>query len=342
MKRKIFKFLFLLAMAISMTFVFLLFTPRNYDVSKTQKRENIKYWDLSTGSRIAYTLISGKGSKKPFPIVYLHGGPGGPIYNSNITSLLQLSNDGYDIYLYDQIGGGHSNRLDNIEDYTVNRHKSDLEEIVRKIGSEKIILIGQSWGATLANLFVVDNSDKVKNMILTGPGPILPIRKELSHISPPDSLKLKIPQYSNKQANEKAHNIRSIFMLKWAKIFGNKLASDKEADEFADYLNSELNKSTVSNASIKRKIESGAGFYAQIMTVKSFKEIKDHRFNMKKITIPVLVMKGQYDNQKWGYTQEYLKLYPNSKLVVIPNAGHAIYVEQPIQYIKTIREFLKL
>ncbi len=52
-------------------------------------------------------------------------------------------------------------------------------------------------------------------------------------------------------------------------------------------------------------------------------------------------MKGQCDNQKWGYTQEYLKLYPNSELVVIPNAGHAIYIEQPIQYIKTIKKFLK-
>lgn len=62
------------------------------------------------------------------------------------------------------------------------------------------------------------------------------------------------------------------------------MASDKEADEFANYLNSELNKSTLADTSKIRKTESGASFYAQIMTVKSFKEIKNHRFNIKKLT----------------------------------------------------------
>jgi proline iminopeptidase len=285
-------------------------------------------------------LISGKEPKKTHPIIYLHGGPGGPIYNSNITSLVALSADGYDIYLYDQIGGGHSRRLDNISEYTVDRHKSDLIEIVNIIGAEKIIIIGQSWGALLANLFVVEHPEKVERMIFTGPGPILPIKKELANISSPDSLNLREPHYSNRQGNEKARNIRSMLTQKFALISGCKLASDKEADDFATYLNTELNKSTLSDTSITRKAEGGAGYYAQIMTVKSFKDVKDQRLKIKNLNIPLLVMKGQYDNQKWGYTQEYLELYSNSKLVVIPNAGHAIAFEKPDEYIKTIREFI--
>lgn len=324
----------------TLIFVFLLFLPRNYDVPKMQKRESTKYWNLETGSRIAYTLLPGKEPKKNCPIIYLHGGPGGPIYNSNITTLSFLADDGYDVYLYDQIGGGHSGRLDNIEDYTADRHKSDLKEIVNIIGAEKVILICQSWGAMLANIYVVENQERVERLIFTGPGPILPIRKELANISPPDSLKLIEPYYSNQQGNEKAHNLRSMLMIKWAKIFGNKLASDNEADDFATFLNTELNKSILSDTSKTLKAEGGAGFYSQIMTVKSFNDVKDQRLKIKKLNIPVLIMKGQYDNQKWGYTQEYLKLYSNSKLVVIPDAGHAIAAEKPDQYIKTIREFL--
>ncbi len=318
----------------------MVFLPRNYDVPQMQGRKSTKFWDLSTGSRVAYTLISGKEPKKNHPIIYLHGGPGGPIYNSNITSLSALAADGYDIYLYDQIGGGHSNRLDNISEYTVDRHKSDLTEIVNIIGAEKIIIIGQSWGAMLANLFVVENPEKVERIIFTGPGPILPIKKELANISSPDSLNLREPLYSNRQGNEKARNIRSMLTQKCATMFGYKLASDKEADDFATYLNTELNKSTLSDTLMTRKVEGGAGYYAQIMTVKSFKDVKDQRLKIKNLNIPVLIMKGQYDNQKWGYTQEYLELYSNSKLVVIPNAGHAIAVEKPDQYIKTIRDFI--
>ena len=340
MKRKILKFIFYPILIFTMIFVVLFFLPRNYDVPQIQNRESTKFWNLSTGSKIAYTLISGKEPKKTHPIIYLHGGPGGPIYNSNITSLSALSDDGYDIYLYDQIGGGHSRRLDNINDYTVDRHKSDLKEIVKIIGVEKIILIGQSWGAMLANLFIAENPEKVERVIFTGPGPILPIKKELANIIPPDSLDLREPHYSNRQGNEKAHNIRSMLMQKYAMIFGYKLASDKEADDFATYLNTELNKSTLSDTSITREAEGGAGYYAQIMTVKSFRDVKDQRLKIKILNIPILVMKGQYDNQQWGYTKEYLELYSNSKLVVIQNAGHAIAVEKPDEYIKTIREFI--
>jgi proline iminopeptidase len=54
----------------------------------------------------------------------------------------------------------------------------------------------------------------------------------------------------------------------------------------------------------------------------------------------VLVMKGQCDNQKWGYTKEYLDLFPRGDLKIIPGAGHAIEVEQPGLYIRSIVDFL--
>jgi proline iminopeptidase len=51
-------------------------------------------------------------------------------------------------------------------------------------------------------------------------------------------------------------------------------------------------------------------------------------------------MKGECDNQKWGFTKEYLDLFPNHKLVVVPGAGHGIFIEQPEKYLSTIRAFL--
>jgi pimeloyl-ACP methyl ester carboxylesterase len=58
-----------------------------------------------------------------------------------------------DVYLYDQIGSGWSDRLDDIRQYTALRHKKDLEAIVQAIGAEKVILIGQSWGKEYLDLF---------------------------------------------------------------------------------------------------------------------------------------------------------------------------------------------
>jgi pimeloyl-ACP methyl ester carboxylesterase len=51
-------------------------------------------------------------------------------------------------------------------------------------------------------------------------------------------------------------------------------------------------------------------------------------------------MKGQCDNQKWGFTNEYLVLFRNHQFAFIPDAGHFISVEQPESYIKAIKEFI--
>jgi proline iminopeptidase len=87
--------------------------------------------------------------------------------------------------------------------------------------------------------------------------------------------------------------------------------------------------------------EAGDGFYASVMTYKSLTEIKDPRSKIKNLTIPVLILKGECDNQKWGFTDEYLQLFKNHQLVVVPNAGHFISVEQPALYMNAIQQFLK-
>lgn len=321
--------------------VYLLFSPRNYDVVQMQQRPGTKYWNLSTGSKIGYTLVPAKGTKMPQPIIFLQGGPGGFISNSNIDIIGQFSENGYDVYLYDQVGSGHSSRLENIREYTAERHTKDLAEIITKIGAEKVILIGQSWGAILATLYAADNSTKIEKMIFTGPGPIVPFRNELVSIKAPDSLDLKQPSYSNFEANKKASNIRTKLTSYFAVQFGKKLADDKEADDYQTYLNAELNKVTVADTTNARKAEGGGGYYAQIMTMKSLPQTPDPRAKLKNSAIPVLILKGQYDNQKWGYLTEYLELFPNHKLVIVPNSGHSITTEYPEIYQSEIRAFLK-
>jgi proline iminopeptidase len=340
MRKKLFKLIKYALLLCLVFFLLLVFIPRTYDVPQMQQRKGTHYWTLPTGSKIAYTVISSKGKKKPYPIIFLQGGPGGFISNRNINLLEPLSEDGFDIYLYDQIGSGFSERLSNITDYTANRHKRDLETIIKKIGTEKVILIGQSWGAILATLFIADNPDKVEKVIFTGAGSIQPMHEELINIKAPDSLHLRKPTYTNKEANEKTKNLRINAITFWAKVFGKKLATDKEADNFQTYLNAELNKATVCDPSNALRAEGGGGFYAQVMTVKSFNDLKDPRPLLKNSKIPILIMRGQCDSQPWGFIEEYLELFVNHQLKIIPDAGHSISVEQPELYLKTIREYL--
>jgi proline iminopeptidase len=338
-KRTIHLILIILCFAFGVV-LFLVLRPAAYHVPQQQARAGTKFWNLPTGSRIAYTLIPAKGEKKSNPIIFLQGGPGGPIYGRNIHILSNLADDGYDVYLYDQVGCGFSERLGNITEYTTVRHKNDLEEIVKFIGKDKVILIGQSWGAILATLFAADNPEKVEKIIFTSPGPVLPVNEELDSIRQPDSLKLRKPVFTNRQGREKAYSFRNKFIEFMAIKMDWKLVPDKEMDDFASYLNFEMGKSTVCDTSNAGQIENGAGYYCMIKTVQSFNNVVDIREKLKQCKVPVLILKGQCDNIKWGYTSEYLSLFQHHRFVLVPGAGHGIATEQPEIYLNTIRHFL--
>ena len=327
------------------TLLLIALVPVTYDVPEYQGQGGKSFWQLQTGSRIAYTLIPGKGDKSAYPVIFLQGGPGGPIYQRNIEQLSPLADDGYDVYLYDQIGCGASGRLEHINEYSVDRHKRDLAAIIEKIGAQKVILIGQSWGAMLAAAFISEHPGKIEKVVFTGPGPLLPVNNELIGVNAPDSLQLRVPKYTNRDGKKKVYNIRARFVEALAKAFDWKLASDEEMDAFATLLNHEMAKSTVCNPdkeTTQHAMESGSGYYAMVKTAQSFNSVPDVRPGLKGCRVPALIMRGQCDGIKWGFTNEYLQLFSNCKLVVVPNAGHAIGVEQPEVYIETIRRFLAI
>lgn len=340
MKKKILKIAKWLALICLTIFIVKGCIPTKLDVPYIKPRATTQYWNLPTGSKIAYTHIASKGVKKPYPIIYLHGGPGGYVYTKNIETLGELSELGYDVYLYDQIGCGLSQRLEKVKEYTAVRHIKDLEEIIKLLGVEKVILVGQSWGGALAVLYSADNLDKVDRIVFTCPGAIKPANEALEKIKAPDSLNLKEPYSPNAKVLPIVLNPRYVSIGIWARFFGKKLASDKEADGFLTSMANVFTKGLVCDTTNVLEEEGGAGGYCNLNTSVSYGSLKDPRIKLKNNKIPVLVMKGQCDNINWGYTKEYLDLFSNSKFKLVPNAGHQIFAEQPELYTKTIEDFL--
>ncbi|MEO1625139.1 MAG: alpha/beta hydrolase [Bacteroidota bacterium] len=314
--------------------------PRSYDVKAFQQRKGTEYWELQTGSKIGYTKVPASGAKRKSPILYLHGGPGGRISNNIIEAHRPLAALGHDLYFYDQIGSGHSDRLSDIGEYSVTRHRKDLQEIMSAITDDKVILLGQSWGACLAINCLQHNKDKIEKIILTGPGPILPINQAMRDELPPDSLELQEPAHSNQQANEKVYTWRDRLIYRWAHMFQSKLASDKEADNFFTYLSQELSKSTNCTAEAPKEYEGGVGYYSHIMTGKSLNEVEDRRSELQELDIPILILRGQCDNQKWGFTKEYLDLFDKAHLEIVQGAGHDIPSSKKQVYLGLIGSFL--
>jgi proline iminopeptidase len=56
--------------------------------------------------------------------------------------------------------------------------------------------------------------------------------------------------------------------------------------------------------------------------------------------VPVLVIKPACDYVAWSAVLGYQRAFPQAQLVMIPDAGHVAYIEQPALYTDLVRAFL--
>jgi pimeloyl-ACP methyl ester carboxylesterase len=136
-------------------------------------REAPRMVALSTGSNIAtWTLPAtpAAGTRAhQTPVVYLHGGPGMYTEERRIEMGQAFRANGFTTVFYDQIGGGQSARIPATQ-YSLARMIADLEALRISLGTEKIVLWGNSWGAQLAVLYGQAYPNRVAGFVLTSPG----------------------------------------------------------------------------------------------------------------------------------------------------------------------------
>jgi len=129
-----------------------------------------RQWALPTGSRIAYVRRPAVGRPRPTPVVFLHGGPGIADMVGDAAYFGQLTADGYDVWVYDQVGSGRSSRLADPRGYTIPREVADLEAIRGRIGADRMVLVGHSWGGQVAAAY----PEHVAKVVFSSPGPLAP------------------------------------------------------------------------------------------------------------------------------------------------------------------------
>lgn len=116
------------------------------------------------GHEIWYRIY-GSGSRT---LVGLHGGPGAD--HRYLARLGELAGDDLQVVLYDQLGGGRSDRPDDASLWVVPRFVDELEALRTKLDLGQVHLLGQSWGGILALQYVLDHPEGVKSLVLSNTG----------------------------------------------------------------------------------------------------------------------------------------------------------------------------
>ena len=118
-----------------------------------------------TVSPLHGVYVEQSGNSSGFPVLFLHGGPG----SQTRPEHRRFFDPGfYHIVLFDQRGCGRSTPAGCTEDNTIWHLVEDMEAIRRKLGVDKWLLFGGSWGSTLALAYAATYPQRVAGMILRG------------------------------------------------------------------------------------------------------------------------------------------------------------------------------
>jgi pimeloyl-ACP methyl ester carboxylesterase len=306
--------------------------------------EDIRYWRLPTGSRIAYREFDPTPGTtvNPTPIVYLHGGAGAREGHFDQEIYGALAKDGFQVYLYDQAGSGMSDFL-KVRDYTIDRAADDLEAIRQEIGAAQIILVGHSWGSRLAVKYMSTHPGRVAKVVLHSPASIwrytptnYDYRRSDVGEQPFPKLRLLAALLLVDRNPDAAENLLSqreaegllVPMIDW-EIHSTvcKGDSDKLPRDFTDFQVAHDNPGI-------------SPYVLQHLASEPEYPARDPHEALRKDHTPAVLLYSQCDFIDWSGALDYRKTLPNLKVYYIPHAGHYIQFEQPELMRKVIRNFL--
>ncbi|MEV7234248.1 alpha/beta hydrolase [Streptomyces sp. NPDC051020] len=134
-----------------------------------------QHWSLATGSRVAvyHYPPASPSTRHPIPLVYLNGGPVRGISVLDHRFLQLLARQGYDVYAYEQAGGGRSDLLP-MSQYTISRSVRDLAAIVDRLEKGKVDILGFSSGGAVLTRALADPrvAARLHRAIIAEPGPM--------------------------------------------------------------------------------------------------------------------------------------------------------------------------
>jgi proline iminopeptidase len=300
-----------------------------------------QYWALPTGSRIAYVHLPARGpTRRAAPVVFLHGGPGVADMAGDAAYFGQLTDDGFDVWVYDQVGTGRSSRLAAPRGYTIARNVADLEAIRQRIGADRLVLVGHSYGAQVAASYLAAHPTHVAKVVFSSPGALAPALDDGS------DARVRGRLSTSQQLGLYRLLARPRMLLAWTLLQVNPqaahaFAGDAEMDARFDRVYNAGRAGTHCNDLPPGPALHGLGFYAwQFPQSAAARPWADPRPALARLATPALVIKGSCDYLSWASGLAYRQALPNARLVYLHHAGHNAYQDQPAAYLAVVRAFL--
>jgi proline iminopeptidase len=277
------------------------------------------------GGRIWYKVVGEGGGT---PLLIIHGGPGGRSCGS-IPVYSRLS-DERPVIFYDQLGSGNSDRPSDTLLWQLPRFVNEIESLRNELGLKELHIMGNSWGAALlAEYLFAKNPQGVKSVIFSGPLLSTPVwAKDASILLSelPSAVRDTITKYENL----KVYNAPA-YIAATDSFYSRYLSRNY----YGATLPPECDNALEFNEDVYNYMW-GPTEFTPTGTLKNF----DRTSDLYTLKCPVLFIGGEFDEARPETLYKFQKLVPGSKVIILENAGHATYIDQPDKKIEAIREFL--
>jgi proline iminopeptidase len=251
-----------------------------------------------------------------YPIVLLHGGPGGN--HSYFHPYLSLLAKKYKLIYYD-MRGHYMSSLSKDNKYGVLEDVYDLENLRKALKLNKVSLLGHSYGGIVAFEYALNYQENISHLILVSV-PILWTEKDRERLYNTNNLHIKFEKMWNKCKTEE-ERIRLYYKWNYYRKI-NPLAKKYIEISRRAYL---TNKNT------------------KIMQIYSKDKYEPDWYKLNQIKIPVLVLFGRHDPDiKPDKAFKLLNSLKNITTVIFSRSKHDIFVDEPKKFYSIVNKFLSL
>lgn len=261
-------------------------------------------------------------------VMVLHGGPGAD-YRS-LLPLSALADDGLYVVFWDQRGAGLSQRH-NASTIGFDVYRDDVRLVLEhytSVPGQPVVFIGHSWGAMYATWFINEYGDyggRIRGAVLSEPGAFT--SEQLDRYM--DDL-MGTVNFLGEELNDAAwlQQIVSPAQHARADYMAMVMSSAVEGEH-----NDPRNPSPAwrAGAVVNRRLMDLADRYGFDWTT----DLADY-------DRPVLFLRGELNEaMPLAHQQELAASYPNATILTIPDVGHEMIWERPVEYLAHVRAYLE-
>jgi len=272
---------------------------------------NVKVYEFGTGDE---TLLC------------LNGGPGLPCdYVRDCHSW--ISDKGYKVIAYDQLGCGQSDKPKDKELWNVKRYANELNTIIKTLNLKNIHLLGQSWGTILGMEYAVTYPNIVKSLIMdNGVADVPHLISELNRLREAlgsETVKMMLRHEAEGTLDHPEYQA-AITILNYRHVC--------RLDEWPAPLTRSLNDW---NMDVYGTMQ-GPNEFTFTGNYSTWSRLKD----IYKVDVPVLVTCGMHDELTPACSMLMHNQFPNSEIKVFKNSSHMPFYEEPEEYFNLLLDFL--